>query len=192
MNDKFKDLHKMADEIKSHGMRPGLWTRPLIARKDDSKTLLSPKIPGRGQDDELILDPTIPENITRIKRNIALYKQWGYHMVKHDYSTWDIFGKWGVQMKDTFTAPGWKFHDQTKTNAEIMNHLYGAIREAAGDIYIIGCNTASHLSEGVFELNRIGDDTSGKEWARTKKMGVKALGFRLPQNIPFMRPMAIA
>ncbi|MGY4537164.1 alpha-galactosidase [Mucilaginibacter sp. UYNi724] len=185
VNDKFKDMHKMADEVKSHGMRPGLWTRPLIARKDDSKTLLSPKIPGRGQDDELILDPTIPENLARVKRNITLYKKWGYHMVKHDYSTWDIFGRWGMQMKDTFTAPGWKFYDQTKTNAEIMNQLYGCIREAAGDMYIIGCNTASHLSAGVFELNRIGDDTSGKEWARTKKMGVNTLGFRLPQNNTF-------
>lgn len=185
VNDKFKDMHKMADEVKSHGMRPGLWTRPLIARKDDSKTLLSPKIPGRGQDDELILDPTIPENLARVKRNIALYKKWGYHMVKHDYSTWDIFGRWGMQMKDTFTAPGWKFYNQTKTNAEIMNQLYGCIREAAGDMYIIGCNTASHLSAGVFELNRIGDDTSGKEWARTKKMGVNTLGFRLPQNNTF-------
>ncbi|MES2267184.1 MAG: hypothetical protein V4520_10505 [Bacteroidota bacterium] len=186
VNDKFKDMHKMADEVKSHGMRPGLWTRPLIARKDDSKALLAPKIPGRGQtDDELILDPTIPENIARVKRNIALYKQWGYHLVKHDYSTWDIFGKWGSQMKDTFTAPGWKFQDQSKTNAEIINHLYGAIRESAGDMYIIGCNTMSHLSAGVFELNRTGDDTSGKEWARTKKMGVNTLGFRMPQNNTF-------
>lgn len=185
VNDKFKDMHKMAGEIKSHGMRPGLWTRPLIARKDDSKTLLAPKIPGRSQENELILDPTIPENIGRVKRNIALYKQWGYHMVKHDYSTWDIFGRWGMQMKDSFTTPGWKFQDQTKTNAEIINNLYGAIRESAGDMYIIGCNTLSHLSAGVFELNRIGDDTSGKEWARTKKMGVNTLGFRLPQNNTF-------
>jgi alpha-galactosidase len=52
-------------------------------------------------------------------------------------------------------------------------------------MYIIGCNTMSHLSAGVFELNRIGDDTSGKEWARTKKMGVNTLGFRLPQNNTF-------
>ncbi|MBB5394732.1 hypothetical protein [Mucilaginibacter sp. AK015] len=185
VNDKFKDMHKTADEIKSHGMRPGLWTRPLIARRDDSKTLLAPKIPGRGQDDELILDPTIPENIARVKRNISLYKQWGYHMVKHDYSSWDIFGKWGMQMNDNFTAPGWKFHDQTKTNAEIINNLYGAIRESAGDMYLIGCNTFSHLSAGVFELNRIGDDTSGREWARTQKMGVNTLGFRLPQNNTF-------
>ncbi|RFZ84598.1 hypothetical protein DYU05_03005 [Mucilaginibacter terrenus] len=184
-NEKFKDMHKMGEEIKGLGMRPGLWTRPLIARKDDSKTLLSPKIKGRDQTDELILDPTIPENIERVKRNIRLYKQWGYEMVKHDFSTWDIFGRWGFQMKDTMTAPGWTFQDQTKTNAEIINNLYQAIRGAAGDMYIIGCNTMSHLSAGVFELNRIGDDTSGREWERTKKYGVNTLGFRLPQHNAF-------
>ncbi|MEO7215908.1 hypothetical protein [Mucilaginibacter sp.] len=185
VNDKFNDMHKMADEIKRLGMRPGLWTRPLIARKDDSKTLLASKIPGRSQEDELILDPTIPENLARVTRNISLYKQWGYNLVKHDYSTFDIFGKWGFQMKSEFTTPGWKLHDQTKTNAEVINALYRVIREAAGDMYIIGCNTMSHLAAGIFELNRIGDDTSGKEWARTKKMGVNTLGFRMPQNNTF-------
>lgn len=43
----------------------------------------------------------------------------------------------------------------------------------------------SHLSAGVFEMNRIGDDTSGKEWARTRKMGVNTLGFRIPQHNAF-------
>jgi alpha-galactosidase len=185
VNNKFKDMHKMADEIKGLGMRPGLWTRPLIGRADDSKSLFAPVIPGRSNTDEKILDPTIPENLARVKRNIALYKQWGYHMVKHDYSSWDIFGKWGSQMGRGLTAPGWKFQDQTKTNAEIINTLYGTIRAAAGDMYLIGCNTMSHLSAGVFELNRIGDDTSGKEWPRTKKMGVNTLGFRLPQHNTF-------
>ncbi|AMR32772.1 hypothetical protein A0256_15760 [Mucilaginibacter sp. PAMC 26640] len=183
VNDKFKDMHKMADEIKGLGMRPGLWTRPLIARKDDKESILAPAIPGREKGE--ILDPTVPETIERVKRNIALYKQWGYHMVKHDFSSYDIFGKWGMRMNDSLTAPGWKYADQTKTNAEIINNLYSAIRDSAGDMYIIGCNTMSHLSAGVFELNRTGDDTSGKEWARTKKMGVNTLGFRLPHHNTF-------
>ena len=64
-------------------------------------------------------------------------------------------------------------------------NLYNAIREAAGDMYLIGCNTMSHLSAGIFELNRIGDDTSGKEWERTRKMGVNTLGFRMMQHKTF-------
>ncbi|MBS1532270.1 MAG: hypothetical protein JSU01_18355 [Bacteroidetes bacterium] len=184
-NDKFKDMAAVAADIKKLGMRPGLWTRPLCARHDDKPSLLLPKIPGRDDPKEPILDPTIPENTERVKHNISLYKQWGYELVKHDYTTYDITGKWGMHMKNGVTTPGWSFNDKTKTTAEVINDLYRSIREAAADMYLIGCNTMSHLSAGVFELNRIGDDTSGKEWQRTVKMGVNTLGFRIPQHNAF-------
>ncbi|WP_183559161.1 hypothetical protein [Mucilaginibacter sp. SP1R1] len=185
-NDKFKDMHLLANEIKKLGMRPGLWMRPLCARHDEKASLLAPKIPGRDDPRNPVLDPTIPENIERIKHNFAVYKQWGYDVVKHDFSTYDITGRWGMDMKNSITTAGWNFNDRSKTTAEIIGDLYGAIREAAGnDMYIIGCNTLSHLSAGVFELCRIGDDTSGKEWARTRKMGVNTLAFRLPQHNKF-------
>jgi alpha-galactosidase len=100
-------------------------------------------------------------------------------------TTFDIFGKWGFQMEGGLTTPGWQFNDNTRTNAEIILNLYNHIREAAGPLYLIGCNTLSHLSAGIFELNRIGDDTSGKEWDRTRKMGVNTLGFRMVQHETF-------
>jgi len=181
-NEKFKDMQAMAEDIVKLGMRPGLWTRPLCARYSDSPKLLAPQIKGRNDPRNPVLDPTIPENIERVKRNIAIYKNWGFEMVKHDFSTYDITGRWGFEMTDSITQAGWSFNDRSKTNAEIINHLYQSIRGSAGDMYLIGCNTFSHLSAGVFELNRIGDDTSGKEWARTRKMGVNTLGFRIPQH----------
>lgn len=185
-NDKFKDMQAMAQEIKRLGMRPGLWTRPLVAKDNDKRSLLAPTIKGRNEGTkDLILDPTVPETIQRIQQNLNLYRSWGYEMVKHDFTSYDIFGRWGFQMTDAFTVPGWKFNDQSRTNAEIISHLYRSIRDAAGDMYVIGCNTMSHLSAGIFELNRIGDDTSGKEWDRTRKMGVNTLGFRLPQHNTF-------
>jgi alpha-galactosidase len=181
-NDKFKDMGKLAADIRRLGMRPGLWIRPLCASWKDPASLLLPAIPGRDDPKSPILDPTIEENLSRIKHNITLYRQWGYEMVKHDYSSYDIFGKWGSQMEADMTTPGWRFRDNTRTTAEIILGLYEAIREAAGDMYLIGCNTLSHLSAGLFELDRIGDDTSGKEWARTRKMGVNTLGFRMIQH----------
>lgn len=181
-NDKFKDMHLMADDIVKLGMRPGLWTRPLCAKYNDSATLLAPPIKGRDDPKNPVLDPTIPENIERIKYNLSVYRQWGFELVKHDYTTYDIFGRWGFEMTGSMTEPGWHFYDKSKTTAEIINHLYHSIREAAGDMYVIGCNTMSHLSAGVFELNRIGDDTSGKEWARTRKMGVNTMGSRMHQH----------
>ncbi|PWK79172.1 alpha-galactosidase [Mucilaginibacter oryzae] len=185
-NDKFKDMHALGDDIKKMGMRPGLWMRPLCARHDEKASLLAPKIPGRDDPKNPTLDPTIPENIAHIQHNFDVYKQWGYEMVKHDFSTYDIAGRWGFDMNNSFTSPGWHFNDRSKTNAEIILGLYRAIRQAAGEnIYVIGCNTMSHLSAGIFELCRIGDDTSGNEWERTRKMGVNTLAFRLPQHNAF-------
>lgn len=184
-NEKFGDMQKLTNEIKKLGMCPGLWTRPLIAKPDTKKSLFLPNFQNDNKDDGAVLDPSIDENIESIKSNIRLYKQWGFEMIKHDYSTFDIFGKWGFDMNGKMTEEGWHLADTSKTNAEIILHLYQALREAAGDMYLIGCNTVSHLSAGLFELNRIGDDTSGKEWSRTKKMGVNTMGFRMVQHKAF-------
>jgi alpha-galactosidase len=178
-NTHFGAMDKLAEKMRRAGMRPGLWTRPLCARHDDPKTLILPPIKGRGET-QGVLDPTIPENLERMRSYFALYNTWGYDLVKFDYTTFDLFGKWGFQMLTdrAFTSPNWHMHDTSKTNAEIVLDLYRTIREAAGDTIIISCNTISHLSAGLFELNRIGDDTSGNEWARTRKMGVNSLAFR--------------
>ncbi len=178
-DDQFTDMGKLASKIKTIGMRPGIWTRPLCGSYKDAKSLMLPIIRGR-EENKPVLDPTIPENQERIKNYFKLYNQWEYEMVKFDFTSFDLFGKWGFDMlKDgAITADNWNMHDQSKTNAEIVLQLYKIIREAAGKTYIIGCNTFSHLSAGLFELNRIGDDTSGNEWERTKKMGVNTLAFR--------------
>ncbi len=184
-NDKFKDMGKLALNIKKLGMRPALWTRPLCGAHDDAQNLLLPFIEGRNDPKKPVLDPTIEENIQRVKRNIAIYKEWGFEMVKHDFSSYDILGKWGFEMTGSLTPTGWRFNDNSKTTAEVITNLYQAIRDAAGDMYLIGCNTVGHLAAGIFELNRIGDDTSGNEWERTRKMGVNTLAFRGIQHNHF-------
>jgi alpha-galactosidase len=184
-NDQFGDMAAVAEEIKKLGMRPGLWTRPLLANAKDKPASLIPLRKDQTDPKERYLDPTIPENLQRISTTIRLYKTWGYHLVKHDYTSFDFFGRWGFDMKDSMTVTDWHFQDRSITNAEIILFLYRTIRAASMDMYLIGCNTFSHLSAGIFELNRIGDDTSGNEWARTLKMGVNTLGFRLPQHNTF-------
>ncbi|HEV9038382.1 MAG TPA: hypothetical protein VGQ51_17220 [Puia sp.] len=185
-NSKFGDMSTVTSRIRDLGMRPGLWTRPLLANGKDQPSRLIPLRKGEPADSkERYIDPTIPENAHRIGEVIRTHRRWGFELVKHDYSTYDLFGRWGFDMKNGLTAEGWHFNDRSKTNAEIVLDLYHTIREAAGPLYLIGCNTMSNLSAGIFEINRIGDDTSGKEWARTVKMGVNTLGFRLPQHNAF-------
>jgi alpha-galactosidase len=184
-NDKFGDMNVIASEITALGMRPGIWTRPLLANAKDKPSALIPIRSDQKDLKERYLDPTIPENLQRIGNTISLYESWGFHLVKHDYTSYDFFGRWGLEMGETMTVPGWHFQDRSITNAEIILFLYKTIRAGSLDMYLIGCNTFSHLSAGIFELNRIGDDTSGNEWSRTLKMGVNTLGFRLPQHNTF-------
>jgi alpha-galactosidase len=178
-DEKFGDMEKLAEKITKLGMRPGIWTRPLCGSYKDKLSLLLPMINGR-EEKKPVLDPTIPENLERVKNYFKLYNQWNYEMVKFDFTSFDIFGKWGFEMVkgEAMSVNNWAMYDSTKTNAEIVLNLYQTIRDAAGETYLIGCNTFSHLSAGLFELNRIGDDTSGNEWDRTRKMGVNTLAFR--------------
>jgi alpha-galactosidase len=107
-------------------------------------------------------------------------------MVKHDYSTYDLLGEWGFEMGPQPTLPGWSLHDRSRTNAEVIADLYALIREAVGtQVVVDGCNTVGHLGQGAFDLQRTGDDTSGHQWERTRRMGINTLSFRLPQNGTF-------
>lgn len=185
----FPDMRALARSIRGRGARPGIWIRPLQAHKDVPTNLLLPDTrfgtrKERGK--ELAFDPTIPEALARVLAKVEQVVDWGYELVKHDFTTYELFGQWGGEMGASPTLPGWQFHDRSLTNAEIALHLYEALRKKAGDsTCIIGCNTVGHLAAGLFEANRTGDDVSGKQWERTRRMGVNTLAFRLPQNNTF-------
>jgi alpha-galactosidase len=183
-NQRFPDMPKLASRLKSMGVRPGIWMRPLLT---NDRRLASCALKRSGvRADQILLDPTFPEVRERIKTDLAGIAGWGYELIKHDYSTDDLFGRWGFQMGASLTDDGWYFHDRSLTNAEIIREMYQVIREGAGEhTAIIGCNTVGHLAAGLFEAQRIGDDTSGEDWNRTRKMGVNALAFRGLQHGAF-------
>jgi len=178
-NEKFPDMPGLAVSVARAGARPGIWIRPLQAPADAPDTWRLPR-------DRQFLDPTVPEVRTKVEGDIARLRQWGFELVKHDYTTFDIFGRWGYQMGAAMTRDGWSFAaGPTRTTAEVITELYRTIRDAAGESLVIGCNTVSHLSAGQFEICRVGDDTSGTEWARTRQMGVNTLAFRGVQHGAF-------
>ena len=186
-NENFPDMASLAQKIKDINVRPGIWVRPLITQDNvpESWRQATPVHSDRG----ILLDPTVPEVLELVRTDIhRMVSEWGYELVKHDFTTYDITGCWGFQMDKTFTGStpdGCHFADQTRTTAEIIRNLYNVIREAAGDALLIGCNTVGHLGAGLFELQRTGDDTSGHEWERTRKMGVNTLAFRMSQHDTF-------
>jgi len=132
-----------------------------------------------------VLDPTVPEARAQIGRDVARVVDWGYGLVKHDFSTYDLLGRWGFEMGSEITQGGWHFADRSKTTAEVILDLYECIREAAGGALVLGCNTVGHLGAGLFEIQRTGDDTSGRVWERTRRMGINTLAFRMPQHDAF-------
>lgn len=178
-NEKFPDMPGLAAEIRRAGARPGIWNRPLQATADAPETWRLPR-------DRAFLDPTVPEVRQKVADDVARLRQWGFDLIKHDYTTFDIFGRWGFQMGTEMTREGWTFAlGPGRTTAEVIDDLYRTIRTAAGETLVIGCNTVSHLSAGHFEICRVGDDTSGTNWSRTRKMGVNTLAFRGPQHGAF-------
>lgn len=186
-NTGFPDMPGMVAEIKKRGVRPGVWIRPLlsVAALSESWLLKGKQAGGGVKPPFAVLDPSVPESLDYVEKRVRGLSDWGFDLIKHDYSTFDITGRWGFQMGPELTNAGWHFSDHGKTTAEIVGALYRAIRRGAGSAELIGCNTIGHLGAGLFEMQRIGDDTSGREWPRTRKMGVNTLAFRLAQHNTF-------
>ncbi len=184
-NDKFPDMPGLAAEMKAMNVRPGIWIRPLLIDDAPVSWQLPENHPVNAREKGVILDPSVPEVLDLVRQDIRRLADWGYDLIKHDFTTFDITGRWGFEMTDRFTGGNWSFADSTRTTAEIIRDLYSANRQAAGETILIGCNTVGHLGAGLFELQRTGDDTSGREWERTRKMGINTLAFRMPQHDAF-------
>ncbi len=191
---RWPDMGVLAAGIKQRSARPGIWVRPLEAPAGTPRELLLPDArfgQATGRATELAFDPTVPEAQQKIREKLHQLVSWGYEMVKHDFSTYDLLGQWGFEMGPLPTIPGWALHDRSRTNAEVIGELYTLIRESlvsqspGQPVLIDGCNTIGHLGQGIFDLQRTGDDTSGRQWERTRRMGVNTLAFRLPQNRTF-------
>lgn len=179
-NEKFPDMKGLAGKLTEKGVRPGIWLR-LLLNED-------PQIPDEWRlSTNGCLDPSHPDALEYIRQDIRRIAGWGYELIKHDFTTYDLFGRWGLEMNPQLTDSGWHFYDQSLTSAEVVKLLYTAIYEAAAEYgsMILGCNTIGHLGAGLMQAARTGDDTSGYTWERTRRMGINALAFRLPQHRTF-------
>ena len=186
---RFPSMPKLAAEIRSRGVLPGIWVRPLRAAAGTQTTLLLPDARCNGSKGDQALpayDPTIPEAMHAVLSVIDEACHWGYDLIKHDFTIYELLGQWGSQMGASPTRGNWHFSDRSLTNAEVVTALYRQFRSVCGeDRVILGCNTIGHLSVGLFDATRAGDDVSGTQWERTRRMGVNTLAFRLPQHRAF-------
>ena len=181
-NDKFHGMENTASSITQEGAIPGIWMRPLLSSERLSE------IPYRsfGDDSMTFIDPSHPASIEYIKNEIRAVRNFGFKMIKFDFLCHDIFGHYGFDMGTELFEKNIPFYNKEKTTAQIIKEFYFALREAAGeDCIIIGCNAVSHIAAGIVDIQRTGDDTSGREWERTLKMGVNTLAWRMHQHKTF-------
>lgn len=175
----FPDMGQLAADIASEGVRPGIWFRPLLARHPDTPGILRP------WEGAYALDPSHPATLETVAGDVRRIREWGFELIKHDFSTFDALGRWGFQMGARPAADDIEPFDQTRTTAEVLVDLYRVVHEAAGTGVVIGCNVVGHLAAGLVQAQRTGDDTSGRVWERSRRMGVNTLAFRLAQHRRF-------
>lgn len=177
-NDRFPDMPALMSEMRELGVRPGLWIRPLTDAGCD--------IPEEGflRGECGRLDPTHPYTLNYISGTVKRLREWGSELLKYDFTSYDTTGIWGKDTARGFIPEGasWGFYDRGVTTAEALSGLYETIYRSAGGMLLMGCNCVNHLCAGYVHINRIGDDTSGRQWERTRFMGINSLAFRLPQD----------
>lgn len=179
-NDRFGDMSRVVDAIHKKGAKAGLWFRPLLTLDDVPEGAMLDKLSAGG----VILDPSHPYVLERVRSDAARIRGWGFELIKHDFSTIDFFGV------DPLTAENCNSglyrrnkqpFDKTKTNATIIKNLYKAIQSGASEADVIGCNTVGHLCSGIHSICRTGNDTSGRSFEWTRRIGLNSV-MRLPLN----------
>ena len=174
-NSGFPDIAGTAEAIHAHGARAGIWIRPLIT----CKTVPADAIGIRKPDGGVGLDPSHPFTREQIAADIARLRSWGYDLIKHDFTAYDT-----VRSVFTSDASLPAFYDKHHPTAYIMRELYRLIEDSAGGATILGCSTFGHLAAGIHSIQRVGGDTSGRNFEVTRSCGVGTF-VRLPQNGTF-------
>lgn len=173
-NERFSPMNEVAAEIKSRGCRPGIWLRPLLTmRHVPTEAIFASPTQAVGT----VLDPTHPFTLEAVGADISRIASWGFELIKHDFSTYDLFG-------NNLSKVSGHFYDRSKTNAAIVRGLYETIQRSAGNAVVLGCNTVGHLAAGIHQAQRVGDDTSGRSFEWTRRHGIHSM-MRLPQTGSF-------
>ena len=181
-NATFKDMKETADFIREKGAKPGIWFRPLLTMGRVPEDAFF-----RAYDNGIVLDPSHPYTLEQVEKDANKIRNWGYEIIKHDFSTMDITGNAPLTSENHVSnlfSHDKPFYDNTKTTATIIKNLYKAIQNGAGNADVIGCNTIGHLTAGIHSIYRVGNDTSGRSFEWTRRFGVNSF-MRLPQNENF-------
>lgn len=174
----------LAGEIKSAGFTPGLWLAPFILHP---KARLAREHPdwllrdSRGRPvncgfgwNALTrgLDLTVPEALGYASEAVrTAAHDWGYPYLKLDFL-------YAAAVKG-------RYHDPTRTRAQVLRSGMQALREAAGeDTFLVGCGAPLGSVIGLVDSMRIGEDVSADWYPHFHGIG---LGIRSEPFMPSAR-----
>ncbi|MEA2008187.1 MAG: alpha-galactosidase [Chloroflexota bacterium] len=174
----------LADEIKQAGFTPGLWLAPFIvhpksalARKHRKWILHNRwRLPVNAgfvwNTFTRALDITYPPALEHAKKVLrTAVEDWGFTYLKLDF----LYAA---------ALPG-KYHDPTKTRAQVLRQGLEALREAVGDdVTLLGCGAPLGSAIGLVDAMRIGADVD-PSWYPSFG-GFKAV-FHAEPNMPSVR-----
>jgi len=153
----------LAAEIRQAGFMPGLWLAPFIVHpksqlyRQHPDWLLRGRF-GRPANAGFVWDvfttgldltqPATLEYACQVVRTAA--HEWGYPYLKLDF----LYAA---------ALPG-RYHDPTRTRAQVLRHGLEALRQAVGpDVILLGCGCPLGSAVGVVNAMRIGADV-GPRW----------------------------
>lgn len=183
-NDRFGSMADTADMIHRKGAKAGIWFRPLLTLGNIPEAAKLTTASGG-----IILDPSHPYTLERVFSDASTIRSWGYDLIKHDFTTIDITGispLTSERQTALMCHTDRRFYDNTSTTATIIKNLYKTVQNAVGTTDVIGCNTVGHLTAGIHSTYRVGNDTSGRSFEWSRRLGVNSV-MRLPQNDTFYR-----
>ena len=108
---RFPSMPELARQIRSRQLRPGLWVRPLRAGAGTTQSWLLPdsRFGNGSPHNNLAFDPTHPEALDEAMKSVRVAVGWGYEFIKHDFTTFELFGRWGSEMRGQPARPGLAF-----------------------------------------------------------------------------------
>lgn len=148
----------LAEKIHTTGRRAGLWLAPLIAVPSSDLFHQHPHWFLRDEDGRLVsagfnwgeplyaLDTTHPDVLDWLSKLIAQARNWGYDYLKLDF----LYAG---------ALPGKRYAAMPREAA--YRQGLQAMRQAAGDAFLLACGAPILPSLGLCDALRVGPDTSG-------------------------------
>lgn len=174
----------LADEIRQAGFTPGLWLAPFIVHPRSKLAAEHPEWLLRGRFNRPVnagylwdafttaLDLTHPEALDYTRQVIhTAVHQWGYPYLKLDF----LYAA---------ALPG-KYHDPTRSRAQVLQLGLSALRQAAGEqAFLLGCGCPLGPAIGLVDAMRVSADTA-RRWKPAYR-GIEAF-FAAEPNFPSAR-----